>query len=341
VQVDVGLGRASRLAAARDAAPLVEAAGFDALWSAETDHDPFLPLVAAANGTTRMGLGTSVAVALARNPLTLAQLAWDLQEFSNGRFMMGLGTQVEAHVTRRFSMPWGKPASRMRELVLAIRAIWATWLDGAPLDFRGEFYRHDLMTPFFTPSAEVVREVGLPRIFLAGVGPRMTEIAGEMCDGFICHGFTTERYLREVSIPALERGRGRGGKSLAGFEIVGPPFVVTGCTDADRLAAAARARQQIGFYASTPAYRPVLELHGWGNLGVAAYQLAGQGKWAELGELIDDDVLDAFAVVGPLDEIADRVQGRYGDVVSRFRFSAPTHDDVEQWAEVAGALRGG
>ncbi|HRE03044.1 MAG TPA: TIGR03617 family F420-dependent LLM class oxidoreductase, partial [Ilumatobacteraceae bacterium] len=270
--------------------------------------------------------------------MTLAQLAWDLQEFSGGRFLMGLGTQVEAHVTRRFSMPWAKPASRMRELILAVRAIWATWRDGDALEFHGEFYRHDLMTPFFTPTSEIIAAVGLPPILLAGVGPRMTEIAGEVCDGFICHGFTTERYLREVSIPALERGRSRAGKSLAGFEIVGPPFVVTGQTDADRRASDARARQQLGFYASTPAYRAVLELHGWGALGVAANNEARKGRWSELGSLIDDEVLDAFAIVGPLDEIADRIQHRYGDVITRFRFSAPDEDDIARWAHVAGAL---
>ena len=189
-------------------------------------------------------------------------------------------------------MEWSKPAARMREMVLAIRAIWDCWNNGTKLDFRGDFYTHTLMTPFFDPGPN---PNGDPKIFLAGVGPLMTEVAGEVCDGFICHGFTTERFLREVTIPALERGRAKAGKTMEGFEIVGPSFVVTGNDEEELAKAAAGTRQQISFYGSTPAYRPVLDLHGWGGLQDELNTLSKQGKWEEMGTLVDDEILNTFA----------------------------------------------
>ncbi len=216
----------------------VEAAGYSGAWTAETSHDPFLPLLLAAEHTEKLELGTSIAVAFARNPMTLANTAWDLQAYSGGRFILGLGSQIKPHITKRFSMEWSHPAPRMREMVLAMRAIWNTWLTGEKLEFRGEFYTHTLMTPFFTPDAKELDGFGPPKVFLAGVGELMTEVAGEVCDGFICHGFTTEKYLREVTIPALERGRAKAGKSMEGFEIIGPSFVVTGSDEAELAAAA-------------------------------------------------------------------------------------------------------
>lgn len=337
--VDVGLSRDSNLIGARAAAVAFEQAGYNAMWTAETDHDPFLPLAVAADHTARIELGTSIAVALARSPMTLANLAWDLQEFSSGRFLLGLGTQIEAHITRRFSMPWSKPARRMRELVLAIRAIWDTWLNGSKLDFRGEFFQHTLMTPFFTPNNETIAKVGLPKIFLAGVGPQMTEVAGEVCDGFICHGFTTERYLRDVTLPALARGRALAGKTLDDFEIVGPSFVVTGSNDAEIAEATAKTRQQLGFYGSTPAYRGVLDHHGWSELGTELHKRSVAGEWATLGESINDEVLGTFAVVGHIDTIADQLHARYGDVVSRVRMASPGNIDRERWVGLSEALR--
>ncbi|MFM8529361.1 MAG: TIGR03617 family F420-dependent LLM class oxidoreductase, partial [Ilumatobacteraceae bacterium] len=262
MKVDGGISNDLRDAAssAREA----EEAGYSGAWTAETSHDPFLPLLLAAEHTEKIELGTSIAVAFARSPMTLANTGWDLQAFSKGRFILGLGSQIQPHITQRVSMPWSKPAARMREMVLAIRAIWDCWLNGTKLEFRGEFYTHTLMTPFFTPAASDISEYGPPKIFLAGVGELMTEVAGEVCDGFICHGFTTEKYLREVTIPALERGRAKAGKTMDGFEIVGPSFVVTGTNEAELERAAAGTRQQIAFYGSTPAYRPVLDIHGWG-----------------------------------------------------------------------------
>ncbi|MCC2110411.1 MAG: TIGR03617 family F420-dependent LLM class oxidoreductase, partial [Hyphomicrobiales bacterium] len=202
VDANLPFGLRDAASAARD----LEAAGYSGVWTAETSHDPFLPLVLAAEHTEHVEIGTSIAVAFARNPMLLANIGWDLQSYSRGRFVLGLGSQIKPHITKRFSMEWSHPAPRMREMVLAVRAIWDTWEHGAPLQFRGEFYRHTLMTPFFTPSADDVAGFGPPKVFLAGVGSLMTEVAGEVCDGFICHGFTTERYLREVTLPALRRG---------------------------------------------------------------------------------------------------------------------------------------
>ena len=337
MKVDGGIGTDLHKVAA--AAKEVEAAGYSGAWTAETAHDPFLPLLLAAEHTSEIELGTSIAVAFARNPMTLANLAWDLQAYSGGRFVLGLGSQIKPHITKRFSMPWSHPAPRMREMVLAIRAIWDTWLNGTKLDFRGDFYTHTLMTPFFTPAASDLDGFGVPKIFLAGVGGMMTEVAGEVCDGFLCHGFTTERYLREVTIPALERGRAKAGKTMEGFEIVGPSFVVTGNNDEELETAAAGTRQQIAFYGSTPAYRPVLELHGWGGLQDELNTLSKQGKWVEMGNLIDDEILNTFAVVGDPEQVAPELHRRYGDVIQRISFYAPYKSDPDRWRQVLDDLK--
>ena len=320
-------------------AAAAEAAGYSGAWTAEVAHDPFLPLLLAAEHTTDLELGTSIAVAFARNPMTLANTAWDLQAYSEGRFVLGLGSQIKPHITKRFSMEWSHPAARMREMILAIRAIWNTWLTGERLTFRGEFYTHTLMTPFFTPSASELNGFGPPKIFLAGVGELMTEVAGEVCDGFICHGFTTERYLREVTLPALERGRAKAGKTMEGFEIVGPSFVVTGGSDADIETAATATRQQIAFYGSTPAYRKVLDLHGWGGLQDELNTLSKKGEWETMGTLITDEILDTFAVVGNPEAIAPELSSRYGDIIQRISFYTPYDSDPERWAAVIDAVK--
>ena len=236
-------------------------------------------------------------------------------------------------------MEWSKPAARMREFVLAMRAIWNTWQTGEKLDFRGEFYTHTLMTPFFTPDKNELGDFGTPKVFLAGVGPLMTEVAGEVCDGFICHGFTTEKFLREVTIPALERGRAKAGKTLEGFEIVGPSFVVTGNDDEEMEKAAVGTRQQIAFYGSTPAYRGVLEMHGWGGLQDELNTLSKQGEWAKMGTLIDDEILNTFAVVGEPEQVAPELSRRYGDVIQRISFYAPYASDPDRWAKVMADLK--
>ncbi|MCB0999769.1 MAG: LLM class F420-dependent oxidoreductase [Acidimicrobiales bacterium] len=337
MKVDGGIGTDLHRAGAQAAE--LEAAGYSGAWTAETSHDPFFPLLLAAEHTEQMELGTSIAVAFARNPMTLANIGWDLQAFSKGRFILGLGSQIKPHITKRFSMEWSHPAPRMREMIMAIRAIWDTWENGTPLAFRGDFYTHTLMTPFFTPDRADLAGFGVPKIFLAGVGELMTEVAGEVCDGFLCHGFTTEKYLREVTIPALTRGRTKAGKSMDGFEIVGPSFVVTGTNEEQMAAAAAGTRQQIAFYGSTPAYRPVLELHGWGGLQDELNTLSKQGKWVEMGNLIDDEILNTFAVVGEPEQIAPELHRRYGDVIERISFYAPYKSDPERWRQVLDALK--
>jgi probable F420-dependent oxidoreductase len=321
---------------AGEAAAQQEARGYDGIWVPETSHDPFLPLMLAAEHTERLELATGIVVAFARNPMTLAQVSWDLQSASGGRFILGLGSQIKAHITRRFSMPWTSPAARMREMILAIRAIWESWNEGTKLDFRGDFYSHTLMTPFFNPGPN---PHGDARIFLAGVGERMTQVAGEVADGFLCHGFTTRQYLDEVTLPNLTKGRAKAGKALNGFELAGPMFVVTGRDDAEMAAAAKGVKGQIAFYGSTPAYRPVLELHGWGDLQGELNRLSKEGRWAEMGDLIDDDMLEMFAVAAPLDRLAGALKDRWGDVFDRLSFYAPYDTDHGQWDEVIADLK--
>jgi probable F420-dependent oxidoreductase len=319
-----------------EAARLAEQVGYDGIWSAETNHDPFLPLALAAEHTERIELGTGIAVAFARNPMTLAEVANDLQTLSEGRFLLGLGSQIKPHIEKRFSMPWSRPAARMREMILAIRAIWASWSDGSRLAFRGEFYRHTLMTPMFDPGPN---PFGNPRIFLAAVGERMTEVAGEVADGMLAHGFTTERYLREVTVPALERGLAVSGRTRSDVEISYPGMVVTGEDEAGFEAAARAVKTQLAFYGSTPAYLPVLELHGWGELHTELNRLSKRGQWDAMADLIDDDVLNTFAVVGELDEIAGMVLRRFEGVVDRFNFYAPYPMEPERWADVLAGFK--
>ena len=335
MKVDGGFGMGGRLGDVAASAQEHEAAGYDGFWTAETSHDPFLPLLLAAEHTESIEIGTSIAVAFARSPMTLANTAYDLQAYS-GRFVLGLGSQIKPHITKRFSMEWSKPAARMREMILAIRAIWESWNEGTRLNFRGDFYQHTLMTPFFDPGPN---PNGDPKIFLAGVGPLMTEVAGEVADGFICHGFTTEKFLREVTIPALERGRAKAGKTMEGFEIVGPSFVVTGNTEDEIEKAGAATKQQISFYGSTPAYRPVLDLHGWGGIQDELNTLSKQGRWEEMGTIIDDEVLNTFAVVGEPESIAPELHNRFGDCIQRISFYAPYKADPDRWRKVMADLK--
>jgi probable F420-dependent oxidoreductase len=233
-------------------------------------------------------------------------------------------------------MPWSHPAARMRELILAIRAIWACWNEGAPLDFRGEFYRHTLMTPFFDPGPN---PFGAPTIQLAAVGERMTEVAGEVADGIILHAFTTEQYVREVTLPALERGWAKAGKQRDDFEISGPMFVVSGTNDEELDRARRGTREQIAFYGSTPAYRGVLELHGWGDLQDDLNRLSKRGEWAAMGDLITDDILETFAVVAAPEDVPKAMIARYGGVVDRLQFYAPYRSDPERWKQVLAGFR--
>ena len=335
MKVDGLLGSSFAEVAAR--ARDLEATGYDGGFTSETSHDALLPLPLAIEATERMEIGTGIAVAFARTPMTMAVMANDLQVQSQGRFVLGLGSQIKAHIERRYSMTWSSPAARMREFVLAMRAIWTSWHDGTKLDFDGEYYTHTLMTPFFDPGPS---EYGQPRVFLAGVGERMTQVAGEVADGMIVHPFTTERYVREVTLPAIERGLSRVARSRARFEVSGPVFVATG-TNAQEIEAATRAtRQQIAFYGSTPAYRPVLALHGWGELGDELTAMSKRGEWVAMGEQISDEILETFAVVAAPDEVATRLLARYGGLLDRVSLTLPPGTDRDVARATVASLRG-
>lgn len=301
----------------------LEGLGYHGALTAETAHDPFFPLLLAAQETESIELMTSIAVAFSRTPMNLANIGHDLNSFSKGRFILGLGSQIRPHITKRFSMPWSKPAARMREFILAMRAIWHAWHEGAPLKFEGEFYTHSLMTPMFTPTDT---QYGAPKVFLAAVGPLMTEVAGEVADGVIIHAFTTEKYLREVTLPAVERGLAKSGRSRADFQVVYPGFVVSGTTEEAFAQTKQAVCKQIAFYGSTPAYAPVLGIEGWGELQPELNRLSKQGQWDEMGTLITDEVLDKFAVVGEPDAAVDKFLSRFGDVVDRTTGSFPSRD---------------
>jgi probable F420-dependent oxidoreductase len=331
VRIDSGLGAELPKVGRRVAA--AEAAGLDCLWAAETTNDPFLSLTLAAEHSTSVLLGTGVAIAFARNPMSLAYTTNQLQEYSGGRVVVGLGSQVRRHIEQRFSMTWSRPAARMREYVLALRSIWASWNEGAPRGFEGEFYTHTLMTPVFAPPSH---EFGPPRVFLAAVGPRMNEVAGEVADGVITHGICSARYLREVIVPALDRGLATSGRSRQELEVTCPGFISV-VEDPSKMEKARDAmRRQIGYYASTPAYRPVLDLHGWGDLQGELYACSKEGRWADMAHLVDDDVLDTLTIVCAPGDLAGEVGRRYGGLVDRINVSWWRK---EWWPDVEKELR--
>ncbi|MCK9899013.1 LLM class F420-dependent oxidoreductase [Parafrankia colletiae] len=313
----------------------VEKEGYGGAWVGETRHDPFMQCLQAATATASITVGTSIAIAFARTPMTLANLGYDLAQYSEGRFVLGLGSQIKPHIEKRFSMPWSHPAPRMRELLLGIRAIWDSWQNGTKLDFRGDFYTHTLMTPFFTPKPQAF---GPPSIYLAGVGPGMTEVAGEAADGFIVHPFTTVRYIEEVTIPALLRGRARAGKDdLEGFTICGPSFVTLGRTEAEMERSVAATKKQIAFYGSTPAYRPVFEMHGWGEVQPELTTLSKQGRWDDMASLITDDILGEFSVVGTPEEVGRGLRAKIGDIYARTTLYDSGGSDQAHWPAVLDA----
>jgi probable F420-dependent oxidoreductase len=330
--IDTGVSLTESLQAAEAAAIAAEADGFDGISVPETRHDPFVTLALAARATRTITLRSEIVVAFARNPMTVAAAANDIQLISEGRFQLGLGSQVRPHIERRFSMPWSHPADRMEEFIGAIRAIWECWAAGTPLAFRGEFYHHTLMSDFFNPGPN---PHGNPSVLLAAVGERMTGVAGRVADGMLCHGFTTEAYLRERTLPALRAARG----SLDGFTLCLPVFAVMGTDPKSRAAAERGVRGQIAFYGSTPSYRPVLELHGWADLGDRLNVLSRRQEWAQMGDLITDDVLEAFAVSGTPAEVAAAIVARYGDIITRTSLYMPFRTDRADLLAVAAALR--
>jgi probable F420-dependent oxidoreductase len=298
----------------------VEALGFDCLWSAETQHDPFLPLAAAATVTSRIRLGTSIAVAFPRSPMILAHTAWDLAQASGGRFILGLGSQVKGHNERRFSVKWEAPAPRMREVVLALRAIWDCWQNRTKLNFKGRFYRFDLMTPFFDPGP--IEHPKVP-VYIAGVNQHMCRVAGEVCDGLHVHPFNSPKYLREYVQPAVNEGLKVAGKRREDFAYATSSFVVIGDTEAERAPQRLAVKQQIAFYASTRTYEPVLAAHGWQDLAPQLHRKSIEGDWKGMADLITDEMLDTYAVTGTTDTIAARLTERYSGLLDRTAFYQP------------------
>lgn len=321
-RVSVDLTLRDGLTGAAHAAAAAEEAGCRGLWIPETLGDPFLPAVPVLGATTSLQAGTGIAVAFARSPMTIAQQAHDLQMYSGGRFLLGIGSQIKTHITKRFSMPWGPPAEKMREMVGALHAIFAHWYDGERLDFRGKHYQH-------TFNADVVgrrppEALRPPPIYLAGVGPQMTQLAGEVADGFLAHGFCTESYLRSVLMPRLDAGRARQSSRGSGrapespFELVVTPLAAVG-TGQQLEAGVAAVRRSIALYGSTPAYRPVLDHHGLGSLQDELHALSTQGRWQDMPALIDDETLRLFAVVGSAEDVARQLWTRYGNLSGEVR----------------------
>ena len=317
------------LAEVGDVAAQAEAAGFDGVSYSEMSSDPILHLTVAAGATERVDLITNIVVAFARSPMTLAVQGRALQDYSQGRLILGLGSQIKPHIEKRFAMPWSAPAARMQEYIEAMRAIWHSWETGEPLAFRGQFYTHTLMTPMFTPPSRFPA----PRIYLAAVGPRMTAVAGEVADGLLVHPFSTEAYVREVTLPALAN---------PDIDVVSAAFVVTGRDEREIAESAAAVRDQIAFYGSTPAYLPVFEHHGWGELGVELNRLSktrDPDKWRQMGTLIDDDVLREFAVVGEPDRVGPLLRARWGDLITRYELNHVGIQDPALQLEIARSLR--
>jgi probable F420-dependent oxidoreductase len=286
-----------------------EESGFDAVMTAEISHDPFTPLAFAALATERIQLGTGIVVAFPRSPMVTAAISWDLQEQSGGRFVLGLGSQVKGHIRRRFSTEWTNPVSRMREYIQSLRAIWKTWETGAALDFEGEHYRFNLMTPEFSP-----RPTGLPPVpvTIAAVGPDMLKMAGRICDGVILHGFCTRRYLEEVALPRLEEGLAQSHLERSQFLVRGGGFLATGPDEEAVAKSLEELRYRVAFYGSTRTYSGVLALHGYEEVGVKLHRLSVTEKWREMAKAVPDDLLHLFAAVATYDKLAAAVEKQFG-----------------------------
>ncbi len=307
--------------AARDA----EEKGYDGVLTFEVGHDPFLPMVLAAEATERVTIGSAVAIAFPRSPMSVAQLAWDIQTFSRGRLLLGLGTQVKGHNERRYSTPWpSPPGPRLREYILTLRAIWDSWQNGSRPDFKGKYYTYTLMTPFFNPGP--IEHPHIP-IHISAVNPYMCRLVGELCDGVRLHTFCTPKYLQEVVIPNIQEGAKKTGRSWKDIDISGGGFIVTGEKQEDVERQISGTRSQIAFYASTRTYKGVLDIHGWGETCLRLNRMVAEGKWAQIGKEITDEMLEQFCVIGTYDEIAGKIQERWGGIVNRVAFNIPTHGE--------------
>jgi len=308
----------------------MEEIGYDSIITPEVGHDPFLPLMIVAEYTQRLKFGTGVAIAFPRSPFAVAQMAWDLQRYSGGRFMLGLGTQVKGHNERRYSTPWpAPPGPRLREYILCLKAIFNTFQTNERPNYQGKWYRFTLISPFFNPGPNP--NGGVP-IYISAVNKYNCRLVGELCDGIRMHGFNTPKYTREVIIPSIEEGAKKAGRQLADIDVVGGSFLVTGNTEEEVEKAKAPVKQQIAFYGSTRSYLPVLECHGWGEAGMRLHRLSIEGKWAEMANEITDEMLDEFAIVGTYDEVVSKIRERYFGVVSTldFGFAIQTPEQAER-----------
>ena len=303
-----------------DHARKVEALGYDCLWSSETQHDPYLPVAVAATATTRIKLGTNIATVFSRSPMITAHIAWDLQKASGGRFTLGLGTQVKAHNERRFSVKFESPGPKMAEAIRAIRAIWDCWQNGAKLNFKGQFYTFDVMTPFFNPGP--IEHPKIP-IFIAAVNPYMCGVAGELCEGMHVHPFNSPKYLREVVHPAVEAGLKKSGRARKDFTFATASFVIVGDNERERAEQAQMVRQQVAFYGSTRTYQPVLECHGWGALTAQLHRKSVEGDWKGMADLVTDEMLDAYAVTATYDQLHAKIVERYDGLLDRTALYQP------------------
>jgi probable F420-dependent oxidoreductase len=299
----------------------MEEMGYDSIVTPETGRDPFLPLAILAEHTERLKLGTAVAIAFPRSPFVVAQMAWDLQRYSGGRFILGLGTQVKGHNERRYSTPWpAPPGPRLREYILCLKAIFNTFQTNERPNFKGDWYQFTLISPFFNPGPN---PNGVP-IYISAVNKYNCRLVGEVCDGIRMHPFNTPKYTREVIIPSIEEGAKKAGRKLSDIDVVGGGFLVTGKNEEEVERAKAPFKQQIAFYASTRSYHPVLECHGWVEVGMRLHRLSMEGKWAEMTNEITDEMLNEFAVVGTYDEILPKIKERYSGVANTLGFGYST-----------------
>ncbi|MDG2306962.1 MAG: TIGR03617 family F420-dependent LLM class oxidoreductase [Candidatus Binatia bacterium] len=315
----------------------LEKMGYDGILSFEGQHDPFLPLALAATGTERAQLITGIAIAFARNPMVVACMANDLQLISKGRFTLGLGSQIKPHIEKRFSETWSKPNARMREFIEAVRAIWRTWNEGERLEFRGEFYTHTLMAPFFNPGPN---PHGMPEIALAGFGPGMIRVAGEVADQWLVHPLHTPDYAKKVALPALDEGAEKTGRTRSDIEVSVQVITMVGSNDEEIERARQGARMQMSFYGSTPAYKVMLDHHGWGDLQPKLNRMTKEGKWGDMPALITDEMVDAIGVSGKPSEVGHKLRER-NDFAQRTTMILYNETDPEAVADIVRDLHGG
>ncbi len=332
VDAEVAVGTPVEVA---ELARRAEAFGFDCFWVNETKHDPFVQLALAAASTKKITLGTSIALAFTRSPTTLAYTAWDLQSVSSGRLILGLGSEVKGHIERRFGMKWEAPAPKMKEVVLALKAVWGCWQKGTKLDFRGRFFRLDLMTPFFSPGP--IDKPAIP-IYVAGVNTGMCRVAGAVADGLHVHPLHTARYLREAVVPAVREGLAKAGRKKEEFAVAASVFAAVGESSREIENVRESYREQVAFYASTRTYRKVMELHGWGDVCDRLHTLSAKGEWKKMASEVGDDVLDKFVVEGTWGEIGKTVNERYADLVDRARLYLPFDGDG-RWKDLVQGFR--